>query len=155
MATVYLADDLRHGHRVALKVLKPELAAIVGAARFLAEIRTTASLQHRHILPLFDSGEADKLFPPSPTPSLTSSSTSPCPTTSTSEAPESGRPAGDSPPARPRPSVHLGGPLRHLELSRLARRTLAPASAPVSASPLLCLVTSVPRPTPLPATKAL
>lgn len=59
MATVYLADDLRHSRRVALKVLKPELAAAVGAERFLAEIRTTANLQHPHILPLFDSGEAD------------------------------------------------------------------------------------------------
>jgi len=62
MATVYLADDVRHGRKVALKVLKPELAAIVGAAPFLAEIRTTASLQHPHILPLFDSGEADGLL---------------------------------------------------------------------------------------------
>jgi serine/threonine-protein kinase len=62
MATVYLADDLRHGRKVALKVLKPELAAIVGAERFLAEIRTTASLQHPHILPLFDSGQADALL---------------------------------------------------------------------------------------------
>jgi serine/threonine-protein kinase len=59
MATVYLADDLKHGRTVALKVLKPELAAIVGAQRFLAEIKTTANLQHPHILPLFDSGEAD------------------------------------------------------------------------------------------------
>jgi serine/threonine protein kinase len=59
MATVYLADDLRHERKVALKVLKPELAAVVGADRFLAEIRTTANLQHPHILPLFDSGEAD------------------------------------------------------------------------------------------------
>jgi serine/threonine-protein kinase len=59
MATVYLADDLRHDRKVAFKVLKPELAAIVGADRFLAEIRTTANLQHPHILPLFDSGEAD------------------------------------------------------------------------------------------------
>ena len=58
MATVYLADDLRHGRNVALKVLKPELAAVVGAERFLAEIQTTANLQHPHILPLFDSGEA-------------------------------------------------------------------------------------------------
>lgn len=58
MATVYLAHDLKHERNVALKVLKPELAAAVGAARFLAEIRTTASLQHPHILPLFDSGEA-------------------------------------------------------------------------------------------------
>jgi Tol biopolymer transport system component len=59
MATVYLAEDLRHDRRVALKVLKPELAAVVGAERFLAEIKTTANLQHPHILPLFDSGEAD------------------------------------------------------------------------------------------------
>ncbi len=56
---VYLADDLRHERKVALKVLKPELAAVVGAERFLAEIKTTANLQHPHILPLFDSGEAD------------------------------------------------------------------------------------------------
>jgi tRNA A-37 threonylcarbamoyl transferase component Bud32/tetratricopeptide (TPR) repeat protein len=62
MATVYLADDLRHERRVALKVLKPELSAIVGAERFLAEIRTTANLQHPHILPLFDSGEADGML---------------------------------------------------------------------------------------------
>lgn len=59
MARVYLADDLRHERRVAVKVLRPELAAIVGAERFLAEIRMTAGLQHPHILPLFDSGEAD------------------------------------------------------------------------------------------------
>ncbi|MDA0329059.1 MAG: protein kinase [Gemmatimonadetes bacterium] len=59
MAMVYLADDLRHERKVALKVLKPELAAVVGAERFLAEIKTTANLQHPHILPLFDSGEAD------------------------------------------------------------------------------------------------
>lgn len=59
MATVYLADDLKHERRVALKVLKPELAAVVGAERFLAEIKTTANLTHPHILPLFDSGEAD------------------------------------------------------------------------------------------------
>jgi serine/threonine-protein kinase len=58
MATVYLADDLKHERKVALKVLKPELAAVVGAERFLAEIKTTANLQHPHILPLFDSGEA-------------------------------------------------------------------------------------------------
>ena len=62
MATVYLADDIKHGRKVALKVLKPELAAVVGAARFLAEIRTTAGLQHPHILPLFDSGEVDNLL---------------------------------------------------------------------------------------------
>jgi hypothetical protein len=59
MATVYLAEDLKHDRKVALKVLKPELAAVVGAERFLAEIKTTANLQHPHILPLFDSGEAD------------------------------------------------------------------------------------------------
>jgi serine/threonine-protein kinase len=55
MATVYLAHDVRHERRVALKVL-PELAAIIGAERFVAEIRTTANLQHPHTLPLFDSG---------------------------------------------------------------------------------------------------
>jgi serine/threonine-protein kinase len=59
MATVYLATDVKHNRSVALKVLKPELAAVVGAERFLAEIETTANLQHPHILPLFDSGEAD------------------------------------------------------------------------------------------------
>jgi hypothetical protein len=59
MATVYLATDIRHNRQVAIKVLKPELAAVVGAERFLAEIETTANLQHPHILPLFDSGEAD------------------------------------------------------------------------------------------------
>ena len=59
MATVYLADDVRHERKVALKVLKPALAAVVGGERFLAEIKTTANLQHPHILPLFDSGEAD------------------------------------------------------------------------------------------------
>jgi len=58
MATVFLADDLKHERKVALKVLKPELAAVVGAERFLAEIKTTANLQHPHILPLYDSGEA-------------------------------------------------------------------------------------------------
>ncbi len=58
MATVYLAEDLKHQRQVAIKVLKPELAAVVGAERFLAEIRTTAQLSHPHILPLFDSGEA-------------------------------------------------------------------------------------------------
>jgi serine/threonine-protein kinase len=59
MATVYLAEDLRHKRRVAVKVLKPELAAMLGAERFVHEITTTASLQHPHILPLFDSGSAD------------------------------------------------------------------------------------------------
>ncbi len=62
MATVYLAEDLKHRRKVALKVLKPELAAVVGAERFLAEIETTANLQHPHILPLFDSGEADSFL---------------------------------------------------------------------------------------------
>jgi len=62
MATVYLAHDLKHERRVALKVLKPELAAVVGAERFLAEIKTTANLQHPNILPLFDSGEADSFL---------------------------------------------------------------------------------------------
>ena len=61
MATVYLAHDVRHDRKVALKVLRPELSAILGGARFLAEIRTTANLQHPHILSLFDSGEADGL----------------------------------------------------------------------------------------------
>jgi serine/threonine-protein kinase len=56
MATVYLAQDLRHDRQVAIKVLRPELAAVIGAERFLAEIKTTANLQHPHILPLFDSG---------------------------------------------------------------------------------------------------
>jgi Tol biopolymer transport system component/tRNA A-37 threonylcarbamoyl transferase component Bud32 len=59
MATVYLAEDFRHDRRVALKVLRPELAAVIGAERFLAEIKLTANLQHPHILPLFDSGAAD------------------------------------------------------------------------------------------------
>ena len=59
MATVFLAEDLKHDRQVALKVLKPELAAVLGAERFVVEIKTTASLQHPHILPLFDSGEAD------------------------------------------------------------------------------------------------
>src|SRR6266511_2289133 len=59
MASVYLAQDLRHDREVALKVLRPELAAVIGAERFLAEIKVTAHLQHPHILPLFDSGAAD------------------------------------------------------------------------------------------------
>jgi tRNA A-37 threonylcarbamoyl transferase component Bud32 len=57
MATVYLAEDLKHKRRVALKVLKPELAAALGHERFLREITTTANLRHPHILPLYDSGE--------------------------------------------------------------------------------------------------
>ncbi len=58
MATVYLAQDLKHDRKVAIKVLKPELAAVLGAERFVQEIKTTAALSHPHILPLFDSGEA-------------------------------------------------------------------------------------------------
>jgi eukaryotic-like serine/threonine-protein kinase len=59
MATVYLAEDLKHHRQVAIKVLKPELAAVLGADRFVQEITTTAQLQHPQILPLFDSGTAD------------------------------------------------------------------------------------------------
>ena len=59
MATVYLCEDLKHDRQVALKLLKPELAAVLGAERFVQEIKTTAALQHPHILPLFDSGAAD------------------------------------------------------------------------------------------------
>src|SRR4051794_20884844 len=59
MATVYLAYDLRHERKVAIKVLKPELAAVIGAERFLREIKTIATLQHPHILGLIDSGEAN------------------------------------------------------------------------------------------------
>jgi len=59
MATVYLAHDLRHDRQVAIKVLKPEIAAALGAQRFLNEIQVTANLQHPHILPLYDSGSAD------------------------------------------------------------------------------------------------
>src|SRR3954466_3167354 len=58
MATVYLARDVKHDRMVALKILDPELAAVMGVERFLAEIRVTAHLQHPNILPLFDSGEA-------------------------------------------------------------------------------------------------
>ena len=62
MATVYLAHDLRHDRDVAIKVLHPELAAALGGDRFLTEIKTTAKLQHPHILPLLDSGDADGLL---------------------------------------------------------------------------------------------
>src|ERR687889_2376190 len=62
MATVYLAQDLKHDRRVAIKVLHPELSAVLGAERFLAEIKLTAALQHPHILPLFDSGTPDGLL---------------------------------------------------------------------------------------------
>jgi serine/threonine-protein kinase len=62
MATVYRAHDLKHDRSVALKVLKPELAAALGTERFLREITLTARLDHPHILPLLDSGEADGLL---------------------------------------------------------------------------------------------
>jgi serine/threonine-protein kinase len=62
MATVWLAEDVRHRRRVAVKVLHPELSAVLGPERFLKEIELTASLQHPHILPLFDSGRADGLL---------------------------------------------------------------------------------------------
>ena len=58
MATVLLATDMRHARRVAIKVLRPDVAQRTGAERFLREIRTTANLQHPHIVPLFDSGKA-------------------------------------------------------------------------------------------------
>src|SRR5512132_64694 len=58
MATVYLARDRKHDRRVALKMLDPELGAVLGVERFLAEIKVTANLQHPNLLPLFDSGEA-------------------------------------------------------------------------------------------------
>ncbi|MBI3504230.1 MAG: protein kinase [Proteobacteria bacterium] len=61
MATVYLAEDVKHERSVALKVLHPEIGVSLGVERFLAEIRTTANLQHPNILPLYDSGAADKL----------------------------------------------------------------------------------------------
>ena len=62
MATVYLAHDIKHDRDVAIKVLHPDLGAALGADRFLSEIRTTARLQHPHILPLLDSGDADGLL---------------------------------------------------------------------------------------------
>ena len=62
MATVYAAQDLKHNRKVAVKVLHPELAAIIGAERFLKEIEVTANLQHPHILPLFDSGATDSFL---------------------------------------------------------------------------------------------
>src|SRR5688500_14948882 len=58
MATVYLAHDLRHDRKVALKVLRPELAATLGSERFLREVKIAANLTHPHILPVHDSGEA-------------------------------------------------------------------------------------------------
>ena len=62
MATVYLAHDIKHDRDVAIKVLHPDLGAALGGERFLSEIRTTARLQHPHILPLLDSGDADGLL---------------------------------------------------------------------------------------------
>lgn len=59
MATVYLARDLRHGSRVAVKVLHPDIAPLIGEARFNREIQVTARLQHPNILPVFDSGRVD------------------------------------------------------------------------------------------------
>ncbi len=59
MATVYLAEDLKHHRKVAVKVLRPELAATLGPERFVREIEIAAKLTHPHILPLYDSGEAD------------------------------------------------------------------------------------------------
>jgi serine/threonine protein kinase len=61
MAVVFLAEDLKHRRRVAIKLLKPELSALLGSERFLREIEIAAALQHPHILPLFDSGQADGL----------------------------------------------------------------------------------------------
>ncbi|MFQ5704502.1 MAG: protein kinase, partial [Gemmatimonadales bacterium] len=62
MATVYLAEDLKHKRKVAVKVLRPELAPVLGGERFLNEIRVTANLQHPHILQLYDSGDADSFL---------------------------------------------------------------------------------------------
>lgn len=62
MATVFLALDVRHERHVAIKVLHPELSSMVGPERFLGEIKLTASLQHPHVWPLFDSGVADGLL---------------------------------------------------------------------------------------------
>src|SRR5690349_5741511 len=62
MATVYLADDLKHHRKVAIKVLRPELGALLGPDRFLREIRIVAGLNHPHILPLYDSGDVGGLL---------------------------------------------------------------------------------------------
>src|SRR4029450_8644888 len=62
MATVFLARDTKHDRPVALKVLRPDLGAVLGVERFLSEIRVTANLQHPNVLPLFDSGEAGGLL---------------------------------------------------------------------------------------------
>src|SRR3989475_2189675 len=62
MAVVFLAEDLKHRRRVAIKLLKPELSAVLGSERFVREIAIAATLQHPHILPLYDSGQAGGLF---------------------------------------------------------------------------------------------
>jgi serine/threonine protein kinase len=62
MAVVFLAEDLKHRRPVAIKVLKPELSAVLGSERFLREIAIAATLQHPHILPLYDSGQAGSLL---------------------------------------------------------------------------------------------
>src|SRR5574338_627209 len=62
MATVFLAEDLKHDRDVAIKVLRPELAAVIGAERFLSGIKTTANLQHPHILAFIDSGDTDGML---------------------------------------------------------------------------------------------
>ncbi len=62
MATVYLADDLKHHRQVAIKLLQPELGYLLGPDRFTREIRTAAALNHPRIVPLYDSGEADGLL---------------------------------------------------------------------------------------------
>src|SRR5689334_25326793 len=62
MATVYLAEETKHGRPVAIKVLKPELAATLGAERFLREIGIAARLSHPHLVPLIDSGDAGGLL---------------------------------------------------------------------------------------------
>ncbi len=62
MATVYLAHDLKHDRQVAIKVLREDLAASLGSERFLREIQIAAKLQHPHILPLYDSGQAGEIL---------------------------------------------------------------------------------------------
>ena len=62
MAVVFLAEDLRHDRKVALKVLRPDLSAAIGAERFLREIKLAAGLTHPHILPVYDSGQAGELL---------------------------------------------------------------------------------------------
>ena len=59
MATVYLAEDRKHGRKVALKIMRPDVASSLGAERFLREVRLAAQLSHPHIVPLIDSGESD------------------------------------------------------------------------------------------------